>query len=740
MHHVFISYSRADRAWVDELQARLQRRGLATWIDRRDIAVTVPWLDEVQRAITAAKLFVMCNSPASHVSTMCTAEARFAMDAGKRGCLVTVGGELDVAVAEVVRAAGAVPFHELERTELAVRARDWEDAGSPRGALVGRPTQQRLYRSARLSGQPLTPTEGAFLRASRGRTSRRRVAGVVVGLIAVAGMLGQQMAKQIPTWGGKENEKSAAFYLGVQHRADVAAEDPIAGLAAAAKLGGDEAALNAELLQSVLRAPTPDDGFVVPARAKGVMAPTTEAGSPTVRTGDGRAWTRRAGTVRRASPRATPAGATGSSLSFAVSARSGTVVIRRSGRLWRRVRFSETPTALRFSPNRREIAAAVGREIQIADLDIGVVRTRLVGAKTPIADLSWTGDGRRIWAVAGRTALTWPVRDGQVVVDEAGALFQAVLPSARRGAVWVVDAAGDLREIDLSTHAVRRRIRTGWAIATAAGDSAGHTAAVADTGGRLWLVSLKGRSAPRRVPLKGCPEARAAFVDAETLVYPCQGHGMVWVSVARAQVIRRVATADVFSVRPMPGGPEVLAGTVDGRLIAIVPGGRQVPLWKSNCNATILRISVSPNGQTIVPVGNGTGLLTCAVRLTRKRAKAPVADAGSWQSYPVASPAGTSVLSQVGATSRDGRTFIYTYSDGTIVLHPTANLVPAQTITSVNGVIRDALVMADDHLVVVTAAGVVQDIPVCGGCLSNRAMARLAGRRLAQYRALVARN
>ncbi len=35
---IFISYSRADTAFADILDARLQSQGYATWIDRRKIA------------------------------------------------------------------------------------------------------------------------------------------------------------------------------------------------------------------------------------------------------------------------------------------------------------------------------------------------------------------------------------------------------------------------------------------------------------------------------------------------------------------------------------------------------------------------------------------------------------------------------------------------------------------------------------------------------------------------------
>ena len=61
--HVFISYVREDRVHVDRLVELLEQSGVTAWIDRRDLAVGLPWMDGIRAAIRQSSFFVACFSP-----------------------------------------------------------------------------------------------------------------------------------------------------------------------------------------------------------------------------------------------------------------------------------------------------------------------------------------------------------------------------------------------------------------------------------------------------------------------------------------------------------------------------------------------------------------------------------------------------------------------------------------------------------------------------------------------------
>jgi hypothetical protein len=118
VHHSFVSYSRSDAAWVQQLVARLERHGVRIWIDRRDIPVTVPWMDEVRDAITEADLFLCCDSPAFQSSDNCRAETDLAAQAGKPQLKVAVAGDVAEAESNVLQSWRHIAPERFQRTEL----------------------------------------------------------------------------------------------------------------------------------------------------------------------------------------------------------------------------------------------------------------------------------------------------------------------------------------------------------------------------------------------------------------------------------------------------------------------------------------------------------------------------------------------------------------------------------------------------------------------------------------------
>lgn len=732
MHHLFISYSREDAAWVFPLRARLQARDLTTWIDQHDIPVTLPWLEEVQRAVAGASLFVLCESPASRASASCNAEVAFAADAAKRCCSVDVGGDLIAAEASIVEALEQLDAAYARRTELAVLARDWDDAGRPRGALAGRRLRKRLRATAHVA-PPFAARERAFLRASRTRTRRRGAVSALVVVVAAAALLSIQLASVAQQRIDRANSEQAAFYS--RARADLAAAaDPFTGAGLAALRGANESAVAANVVSAALRFPVPDDAFRVPATARRFTSQPIGA-TITVADGRGRGWSRPAagGEVRQVAAVAptTPrtAGSGAQHVSFRAEPASGTVTVRRDGRLWRRMTFQAIPSVARLSPDGRELAVADASRVEIADLQLGVVRTLLPGNGASFKDLAWTPDGRRLWGLSGRQAMSWPARDGRVLVDEPGTRFQAVMPSDREGIVWVVDAGGRLRQLGLSNGRVLRTLRVHDKVVAAADDAAGTVAALSGERG-IWIVPLTG-TAPRLVRAAACAPGRASFRDASTFYVPCLENALLTVSVPDARITaRRSYLGGVSAVKVTPRSKTLLRSDATGRVFAQSPDGDWRLLWTSNCGGKTLRLAVADDERAIVPVGGGTGVIGCFRRGVRIGG-AP-ADPSSWKFDAVSDATQRSRLAETAAFSRSGRIFAYGYSDGTIVLHPTENLVPTETITTVDGTIRDLYVDARDDLVAVTDEGIVQRIQLCDACLSNRAMAHDAAARNAR--------
>src|SRR4051794_27668685 len=76
---VFVSYARADTAFVRQLHALLRGMGRELWIDWKDIPPTAEWLREIYAAIEQADAFAFVISPDSCSSDVCLLEMEHAV-------------------------------------------------------------------------------------------------------------------------------------------------------------------------------------------------------------------------------------------------------------------------------------------------------------------------------------------------------------------------------------------------------------------------------------------------------------------------------------------------------------------------------------------------------------------------------------------------------------------------------------------------------------------------------------
>jgi hypothetical protein len=80
---IFISYSRTDSTFVDQLETDLQRNGFHTWIDRRGLEGGLDWVDQLQGAIDKCQILLVVLSPDAVQSEYVLMEYRYAKSQGK---------------------------------------------------------------------------------------------------------------------------------------------------------------------------------------------------------------------------------------------------------------------------------------------------------------------------------------------------------------------------------------------------------------------------------------------------------------------------------------------------------------------------------------------------------------------------------------------------------------------------------------------------------------------------------
>jgi WD40 repeat protein len=741
MHHVFVSYSRSDGEWVGALVKRLQHQRVEVWIDREDIPVTVPWLTEVRDAIEEAALFVRCDSRAFRVSVSCSAEIGFAEQVAKPQIVVEAGCDLDDCATTIMRTLREISPARAQRTELRVHARDWDRAGRPRNLLVGRGYRRRLASSLKLTSAP-TETELGFLRASTTRTRVRALVTTVLVLLITASFTTVSVLRDLQNSISNTNSSLATAYSEEQAGLSLVDQDPYSGLQAAAADGGNESAAHAGVITQALEEPTPDDAFDVPGARLFTARPV---GAEVLVTGfAGREWRHPSASAEAGEPstelrgsgvrHAVPpvAGAARASAAGGLTARgqphSGLVQISRYGRLWRTIDFDAVPGALAFSPDGRFLAATVGEQVEVADVAAAQVRTHLRGATGALLDVAWSSDGTQVWALDDGRVFSWHTGDAVTLVDDPAANFNSVLPASNPGDVWIVGMHA-LTEISIVTGMAVRTLTLPDTLDSASAAPGGSLALV--SGDRyLWVVPLSGAKPPHHVTLPGCALGRPTFASDTTAYVPCVGGPLLRLSLPSAAVTATITVSSngIFGATAVPGTGMVYVGDEAGYLY-VVTGDSAIPVLASECDVEFEHIAVAPGERAVIPVGSGSGQGTCTTVGLRPAGDPPVSPQ-SWTWNHVVEPQEQSIFATAVTFSVHGGSFAIGYTNGTITMHPTANLTPVLVDDSADGIIRDMLTLPDNELVFVTNAGMVQRLPFCDSCISNAALAKVAAARL----------
>jgi len=108
MADVFISYSRVDGQFVDQLHDALKKIGRDTWVDWRSIPAGARWEDEIFAGIEAADNFVFIITPESVSSPMCQREVAHASGNSKR--IISVLYREVAALPPLLKPFQAIPY------------------------------------------------------------------------------------------------------------------------------------------------------------------------------------------------------------------------------------------------------------------------------------------------------------------------------------------------------------------------------------------------------------------------------------------------------------------------------------------------------------------------------------------------------------------------------------------------------------------------------------------------------
>jgi formylglycine-generating enzyme required for sulfatase activity len=218
---IFISYSRKDMAFADQLETALRARGFEPLIDRSEIYAFEDWWQRIEKLIGRADTIVFVLSPDAVRSDVALKEVAYAASLNKRFAPIVCRPVDDTAVPEALRRLNFIFFNDPARfeasadqlaealqvdirwirqhTEYGEAARRWAAAGRPSGLLLRPPAldeAEYLVTYRPHGAPPPTPEMQSFFLESRkaetvAKTRSRRaqiftyalLVSVILGLI-----------------------------------------------------------------------------------------------------------------------------------------------------------------------------------------------------------------------------------------------------------------------------------------------------------------------------------------------------------------------------------------------------------------------------------------------------------------------------------------------------------------------------------------------------------------------------
>ena len=213
MADVFISYSRKDEAFAQQLTAALAEQKRDVWLDRQDIEFSADWKRRVLRGVEEARVFVCILSPDYATSAVCREEANHAIAHNKR--LVTIlRRPVDFTMLlPAITAINALPFAETDdfvagvqklttaldtdfdwldqHTRLLQRALDWDRKARDKSLILRgselRAAEEWLAAAGNARERNPTQLQTEYILISRRASNRRlrTLLGIAIAVIAL---------------------------------------------------------------------------------------------------------------------------------------------------------------------------------------------------------------------------------------------------------------------------------------------------------------------------------------------------------------------------------------------------------------------------------------------------------------------------------------------------------------------------------------------------------------------------
>ncbi len=578
----FISYARKDAAVASVVRRALGDHRHAVWIDVEGIVAGADWDERIMRAIEACDALVFLISPASVESTVCLRELRQAVEAHKLLVPVTVTPVAPDLLDAQLASADAISIHAhdldtgLDRlvdavrfdvgwrrahTRLAIRGREWRDAGRDRSFVLRgsdlEDGEQWLARQAEHAQKPTRDHADYLVASRRAAVVRQRamLGGITAAVLLTLALTGFALAQR----DAAIHDRRVAISKGLAARAtSVAERDPT--LAAALSL-------EAHRIQPTAEADRAVD------RALGTLGPSL---------GD---LTGQAGAVSRAV--VSPDGRTVAAAGLDKQVRLWDLATR-AGIGAPLTGHTAIVGGLAYSPDGRMLASGSDdKTIRLWDVATHrAIGAPLRGHESGIASVAFSPDGKRLASVGlDKTVRLWdvvtrrPARAGAVRRGDQDLLSVAFSPDGRFLATG--DAAGTVQLRDAATNRPAGAPLRGphgkvWELAFSPDGKLLATGS-ADATARLWSVATRRpRSKVLRAGL-GTVWSVAFSPRGETLATANAGGVQLW-DVATGEPVGSSLAAVNASVAPRIEALGVAFTPDAGTLVAAARDGT-VKLW-----------------------------------------------------------------------------------------------------------------------------------------------------------------
>lgn len=482
----FISYSRADTYFVQQLHTRLQEDGRDIWVDWEDIPLTADWWNEIQEGIDGSDTFLFIISPDSVASQVCRKEIEHAVASHKR--LIPIlyrdieraqqadlhpsisshnwiffreQDNFDEAIEKLTVALNTDLEYLREHTRLLVRAIEWNTQNRDNAFLLNRQETLRAEEWLTLSmNRNPSPTElhTDYILASKRIEDRRQrmlLSGVSIGLVVALSLA----VISLLLFRTAETERVRA----------VSAEATAVYAHGIAETRGNQAsslALAANA-RNIIREGSPNVGLALAIEAFNVHQPPMADIQQTVAQaiyGAGARFRLQGHGQSVVDVAFTPDGKYGISI-----ASDGTMIQWdvTTGQQTGGSGSTEIANAISYMPDGRSIiTGTLDGVLILTDLTTGTEVRRFAGHDAAITSLDVTKDGQRILSGSlDRTLRLWDVATGEnlLVIESPGIVIDVELSHDGR---YAVSGSGDRFEDTSNLNNVTDRSVRVWDLET----------------------------------------------------------------------------------------------------------------------------------------------------------------------------------------------------------------------------------------------------------------------------------